>query len=153
MNYVITYDQQSGYKQWLENRLGKRYKDPEARTITMIDPDTKQILAVAVLTRWISGGCEISGASDVSRLPGSGWEFQQAIFNYVFNVAERFRLTAIVSVDNHKSLAMMRGVGFHEEGILYDWFGEGQDAIIFRFTKDDWKQQLQAINKEAQGVQ
>ena len=99
--------------------------------------DDMQIMGVVVYSRWTKHNCEMSVASVTPRFMTRA--FLKVVFGYPFNELGMARVTAVVEADNHKALDMNRGLGFKDEGILRNWYGEGRDGVVMGMLKDECK--------------
>lgn len=144
---------------FVEDRInnGKAYikLDPAtARCVALVDLDVPLIKAVVVLDHWTTHYCEALVASDCK----GEWiqpVFMNAIFDYVFNQAGKVRIHAVTESDNVRAIRMYTKMGVKQEGVLRDWFGEGQDGLAYAITKRDWIESkwYPALNKEQPGVE
>ena len=108
----------------------------ECRWIGSVTEDM-QIMGVVVYSRWTKHNCEMSAASVTPRFMTRA--FLREVFGYPLNELGMARVTAVVEADNHKALNMNRGLGFKDEGILRNWYGEGRDGVVMGMLKDECK--------------
>lgn len=66
----------------------------------------------------------------------AGRDTLRAIFSYPFNQLGLARVTAIVKPGNQKWRKILTDkIGFVHEAKLWDWFGEGKGAHLYRMTR------------------
>lgn len=133
--------QLAGYFEFANRALGgvEFRRDPGAKVIAQLT-DAGAIAAVVVYTRFSSGNCEMSVASDGSRrwLNRSFlyWAFAVPFFQY-----QRRRVMAVADTRDEAVVAFDRAVGFVEEGRLRRWFlhadGTESDGILFGMLRDE----------------
>lgn len=132
---MICWDQNPAYLHFAESVLGVKF-DPRAATwLTSLDQGSR-ILGVVVFSRFTTGNCEITVASRDPRFITK--KFAYAVALYPFGQLGCRRVTAIIAVDNAKSLSLAEQLGFRIEGRLRDWFPSG-DAYILGLLREDCK--------------
>ena len=115
-------------KRYLERELGLFVADPFIGLL--IERDGKTVGAVILndyrpgqnieLTAHICGHCSIRDARDIAR--------------YCFGRVKR--ITAHTNVNNERAWHMLHVLGFKCEGLLRDWFNDG-DAFVFGLLKSE----------------
>lgn len=135
---MVSFIQDLRYLSWLENKLSVRFDPKSAIWLTSLSP-SGSIRGVVVFSRFVDDRtCELTVASDdkagfISR------EFAFAVAYYVWITCKFERVTAIIAVDNSKSLHLAQRLGFQEEGTLRKWFRGGKDAKILGLLREDCK--------------
>ena len=72
---------------------------------------------------------------------GYGYEAVLAVVEYMFERMGRNRIQADVEFDNAASIALLKKVGFKEEGLLRQVEyknGQWNDSYLYAILKDDW---------------
>jgi RimJ/RimL family protein N-acetyltransferase len=86
-------------------------------------------------------GLEVFDEAD--RGKGYGTAAVQALARRLFDDEGARRLEAGTAVDNGSMRAVLRHLGFREEGVLRKWFpsddGDGVDCVMYGMTKDDYE--------------
>ncbi len=59
------------------------------------------------------------------------------LFSYPFEQEGCGRISAIVGVNNKRSLRLIRGLGFTQEGVIRKAMGDGSDGIFFGLLKEE----------------
>lgn len=108
----------------------------ECRWIGSVTEDM-EIMGVVVYSRWTAHNCEMSVASVTPKFMTRA--FLRKVFGYPFTELGLCRVTAVVEVANTKALDMNHGLGFKDEGILRNWYGEGKDGVVMGMLKDECK--------------
>lgn len=122
--------------QFANEVLGVNFIPEECRWIGSVTDDM-QIMGVVVYSRWTKHNCEMSVASVTPRFMTRA--FLRAVFGYPFNELGFARVTAVVEEENVKALNMNHGLGFKDEGILRNWYGEGRNGVVMGMLKDECK--------------
>ena len=122
--------------QFANEILEVNFLPEECRWIASVTEDM-QIMGVVVYSRWTKHNCEMSVASVTPRFLTRS--FLKVVFGYPFNELNFARVTAVVEADNHKALDMNRGLGFKDEGILRNWYGENRNGVVMGMLKDECK--------------
>lgn len=97
-----------------------------------------EIIGVVAFSDWHVNYVEASIASDGT----ARWatrRFLAYCYGYALDYADKLRMNMVTAADNHPAINMHKALGHVQEGQLRDWFGPGRDALIFGFTKQDWK--------------
>lgn len=97
--------------------------------------DDKRILAAIVFTDYTGRSIQCSLAAD-----SPAWCSRRTlreIFTYVFNTCGCIRFTVLVASDNHRSLSLIRRLGFREEGSMRNHYDDGVHLMIFGMLKQE----------------
>lgn len=115
-------------RRYIERELGLHIADPFIGLI--VEKDGKQVGAVILndyrpaqnieLTAHTSGNWNVRDVRDIAR--------------YCFDRVKR--ITAHTSVKNTRAIYMLEALGFKQEGLMRDWFKDG-DAFIFGLLKSE----------------
>lgn len=132
---MIDFAQHPAYLAFAETLLGVKF-DP--RTVTWLTSKSQNgsILGVVVFSRFTAGNCEITVAAVSPRFISKSFAF--AVATYPFIQMNCRRVTAIIAVENVKSLSLAQQLGFGMEGTLKDWFPTG-DAYILGLLRKNCK--------------
>lgn len=96
----------------------------------------ENILGVVVFDRFTESGCELSVASKSPRFLNRS--LLDVVFHYAFVTAKKNRITSVIECDNIDAIKLNKGLGFIEEGVLKEWYGN-KDGIILRMLKSECK--------------
>lgn len=129
---MIDFSQNVMALHWAEDILGVSFQHTPAVWLTQ-HSSAGTILGVVVFSRFTTGNCEITVAS---KGPWLSRDLAFAVGHYVFNTQQCRRVTAIIAVENAKSLKLAQRLGFRIEGTLRDWFPTG-DAHVLGFLAED----------------
>ena len=132
---MIDFAQHPAYLAFAERVLGVKY---DARAVTWLTSrgQNGSILGVVVFSRFTTGNCEITVAARSSHFITK--RFALAVAAYPFIQMDCRRVTAIIAVENEKSLGLAQQLGFRIEGTLKEWFPSG-DAKILGLLREDCK--------------
>lgn len=130
---MIDFSQNVAVLQWAERILGVSFQHTPATWLTSKD-HAGNILGVVIFSRFTTGNCEVTVAAQDPRFITR--ELAAAVAVYAFRQLNCRRLTAIISVDNAKSLKLAQRLGFRIEGTLRDWFPSG-NAHVLGFLAED----------------
>ena len=118
------------FRPWLEARLGTELA-PDAQFMGVI---TEKIVAAAAFSHYTGHDIELSVAAE----PGGGSKrFLSALFAYAFDQAGCARVTVRTRASNVRAIRLAKRIGFQQEGVLRDGFGN-EDAIILGLTRKDY---------------
>jgi RimJ/RimL family protein N-acetyltransferase len=133
---VIDYKQNPAYLGWAENILGVNFAGNPAVWLTSLD-QAGNILGVVVFSSFTKGNCEVTVAAVDPRFITR--RFAIAVAAYAFIQMECRRVTAMIAVENAKSLSLAQRLGFRMEGTAREWFPGGDAYILGLLKKDcDW---------------
>ena len=118
------------------NVLEVKFVPEECRWIGSVTEDM-HIMGVVVYSRWTAHNCEMSVASVTPKFMTRA--FLKKVFRYPFIELGLCRVTAVVEENNIKALKMNHGLGFKDEGILRNWYGEGRNGVVMGMLKDECK--------------
>ena len=118
-----------------EAQLGVLFKSQPTYWLSIVGGEG-ELLFVMVYNNFTTRDCEISCASFGSR-PFTRKVIHD-LFAYPFYQLSLARVSAKISKSNHRALAQISRFGFVEEGLLRDWFPEG-DGIMFGMLKEECK--------------
>ncbi len=107
-----------------------------ARTVALLDDDFQPI-AVSVFDGWTENSAELSIGTDGTKRWASR-DYIDAVYRYGFDHCGKNRLTMVSAASNTQSLVLQEKLGHVKEGVLRDWFGVGEDGVIFSFLRRDW---------------
>lgn len=131
------------YLLWAEERLGVKFDPRTVSLLTNLDKDGS-ILGVVVFSRFFDNRhCELTVVSDGSRRFITK-AFAIAVAHYLWCQCNFERVTAIIAVENSRSLNLAEQLGFQVEGRLRRWYRSG-DAFILGLLREDCKW-LKVIN-------
>jgi len=133
---LVDFAQDPRYLAFAESILGVRFDPRTVTYLTSLD-QSGNILGVAVFSRFTTGNCELTVASSGLNWLSRGFIYRAAA--YAFLQINCRRVTAIIAVENEKSLNLAQQFGFKMEGRLRDWFPSG-DAFILGLMAEqcDW---------------
>ena len=132
---MIAWEQSPVYLRFAEALLRVKFDPKTVTTLTSKSQDGT-ILGVVVFSRFTTGNCEITVASQSPRFISKGFAFTVAA--YVFGQLNCQRCTAIIAVENDRSLNLAQQLGFRIEGTLRKWYPSG-DAYILGLLREDCK--------------
>lgn len=118
-----------------------------ARCVALLDAAYTPI-AVAVFDSWTDNGCELSIATDGTKRWATR-RFIRAVYSYAFDHCDKQRITMTVSVANLQALKLHQDLGHAMEGVLRDWHGEHQDAIVFSVLRREYVNSRWAKDRSA----
>lgn len=122
----------------VEHINGKEVFNREnARAVCMRDQDGK-IIAAIVYDNWDDWGVEVTIATDGTKR----WATRDYLakgYSYPLETCGKLRMTMVTAMSNTAAINMHKALNHPVEGVLRDWFGPGQDALIYGFTKQDWQ--------------
>lgn len=129
---------------WFTDRIGiaGTWKTDEARVIAHVIDDggparPENVLVVVLLNHWTPFTCEGNIVSDGTRRWMSR-DFAFTVYDYVFNQAGKTRMNFSVAPDNAAAIRMHEKLGHQFEGRFADALGDGNDLLIYGFTKRQW---------------
>lgn len=85
----------------------------------------------AFLTVEMSAACVSSYAFSIGIV--------NAVSDYVFRQLSANRVEARTSADNKRARAMLKALGFTEEGVSACYFGPRRHAVVARILKSEWE--------------
>lgn len=132
---TVDFSQNLGALQWAERVLGQRFDSRSACWLTSLSK-SGSILGVVIFSRFTTGNCEITVAAKDPRFISK--RFALAVASYPFIQLGYRRVTAIIAVDNEKSLSLAQRLGFRIEGTARYWYPNG-DAHILGLLREDCK--------------
>jgi len=143
LSRVVVTDQKQAplFCHWLSLQVGDGEYDPnECRTVGHmgIEDGKPTILSVVAFNRWMTSSCDATIATNGSPRAASRL-FVWTVYDFVFRHANKTRLNLIVRPDNAKSIALQHNLGHTLDCTLKDHYGEGQDALLFSCTRDQWR--------------
>lgn len=130
---MIDFQQDPKALLWAEGVLGVSFKGTPATWLTSLDQQGT-ILGVVIFSRFTTGNCEITVVARNPRFITKTFAF--AVAYYPFIQLGLRRVTAIIAVENVKSLRLAQRLGFRNEGTLKNWFSSG-DAHILGLLRED----------------
>ena len=112
---------------------------PGFRAIGILRGDGALIAGVVFSSnRQLFGTWEISAASVCSH--ACSIEMSNQIYRFAFQQLPNInRLEARTSADNRRARALLRAVGFTEEGVQADYYGPRRHAVMARLLKSEWE--------------
>jgi RimJ/RimL family protein N-acetyltransferase len=132
---MIDFSQNQTCLRWAEKILGVNFSHTPATWLTAINQQGT-ILGVVIFSRFTTGNCEVTVVLKDTFLPRL---LMLASAAYVFEQLGYRRATAIIAVENERSLKSAQRLGFRIEGRLRDWFPTG-DAFILGMLREDFLQ-------------
>lgn len=132
----ITHAQDLELLEFANRTLGVKFNPGQCAWISRLNDDGTP-LVVVVFDRFSPYNCEMTIATDGSKRWYSR-EFVGILSRYAFNQMKLRRVTVVVGEDNQKSLKMCRQLGYVQEAILKDWFGD-KDGVAMRMTRAECK--------------
>lgn len=127
---MITIEQKQEHLDFLNKILDSNLQYPNCVSVANLDANGG-IMAVIGFYNFSKYSCDLAVACVNPKACSKA--FLDVCFHYVFNTAKKARATCIASEDNKRSLKLIRGLGFSEEGRLKNMFGD-KDGIIFGMT-------------------
>lgn len=70
---------------------------------------------------------------------------QIALGEHAFGKLEAFRVWSRTSLENKPARAMLKHLGFIEEGVEGHWYGKGRHAVRMRLIKPDWERRWRTM--------
>ncbi|MCL7999977.1 GNAT family protein [Brucella sp. TWI432] len=134
MSLEFDHSRRPKYRNWAAEKIGISNFRPDAVTITAIK--NGEITAVTVFDTFSDNDCQIHVASDGSR----NWlsrQYLHMVFAYPFQQLRFRRLTSLISVNNHASLAFCKQTGFAREGLLRKAAESGEDLVLFGMLREE----------------
>lgn len=130
---MILWDKHPAHLQLANEKLGTNFNPTQVMWRTLLKADlTPQ--AVIIFSDWTPWCCEVSGVvlekGCVTRF------FIHSCAEYAFRHVGR--VNAVVRADNKEVLALLPRLGFTQEAVLRQWYGE-QDGVLFRMLRDQCK--------------
>jgi len=122
---------------WWNARMDQVALEKTQSAICVVDPNTNQIIAVALFHNFKGHDIEIGFAADDPRWAERG--VIRAIFHYVFEQLGCSRLTTITAKNNKRARKLDEGLGFKLEGVHENGMAPGVTAISYGMTKENCK--------------
>lgn len=127
----LAFDQNVVYRHWLYERLEVPFLGYDVQTISVIRND--EIAAVIAYYNFTKRDCFIAAAAEGFWLTKS---VIQVVFRYPFVQLECKRITAICNERNERSIKLVTGLGFKQEGRVRDYY-ESADALVLGLLKHE----------------
>lgn len=117
---------------------------PGFRSIGILREDGALIAGVVFSSnRQDFGAWEVSGASIYSC--ACSIEMANSIYRFAFQQLPKInRIEARTAADNRRARAMLKGLGFTEEGVNADYYGPRRHAVMARLLKAEWERRQRA---------
>lgn len=115
--------------------IGEEVFDEETSYTIAIFDDDGEFMAVLIYNNWDHENIAMHIASVSPK-----WATRATLrvaFDYPFNQLGVQRVTAPVQSSNHKVQDMLNRLGFTNEGRLRDYYGKGEDEILFGMLKNE----------------
>jgi L-amino acid N-acyltransferase YncA len=93
--------------------------------------------AVVGAERWSDNACFVHLAINDSRVLAGNALLDQ-IADYLFDINGLKFMLSTVSSKNEASLKLQLALGFKEISRIADCFGDGEDMLILKLTREDW---------------
>jgi RimJ/RimL family protein N-acetyltransferase len=122
---------------WVAEKLNDMPWATSFSALGMLDQDRKRLIAGVIYHGYTGTDIILSIAATSPK-----WCRKSnlaMIFNYPFNTLGCRRATVIVDEHNHRSLRMVRGFGFQQEGLLREAAPDGSNRILFGMLKQECK--------------
>lgn len=132
----FTYQREPEFVEWLSRELDVPLVPSMTATLTFIDEG--QIVGVVGYTNWTKHNVEMLFALKSPKYANR--RLYREMFQYPFSIPGILRVSGIVDPRNTHSVELHEKL-YEREAMLKDWFGEGNDAILYRLTKQRAKQQ------------
>jgi hypothetical protein len=103
--------------------------------IVAYDQDTFETLAVLVAQEWTHTACYVHQIVLKTFVMRHGW-FEE-IAEWLFTIAGRLKLYALVPGDNKKALSLNKKLGFKEKVTLEQAYDYDVDFVLMELNRDD----------------
>ena len=127
----LVFDQNIVFRHWLYQRLEVEFLGYDVQTIGIVRND--QIAAVIGYYNFTKRNCFIAVAGDGFWLTRS---VIRVAFRYPFVQMNHERVTALCNERNAKSIKLMTGLGFSNEGQFRNYY-HNADALAFGMLKNE----------------
>lgn len=120
------YGQDQAVAEWVAQRLGIPIQPPY-RAIG-VENEQGEAIGGMVFNDWTGANVEITifGPGALTR------KTLRVALRYVFGELKALRLTARTKRDNGMMQAVLGRLGFEREGVMRDYYGRGQHAVLYR---------------------
>ena len=109
--------------------------------IVAYDAETHRTLAVLVAQEWTFTACFVHWVVLNKMVFKHG--FIEEIANWLFTVANRRKVYALIQSDNKNSISVCEKMGFKEKSVLEEAYDEDIDFVLMEAKREDcpyWKQ-------------
>jgi len=100
--------------------------------------DTGELYGVCLMESWTEGSCQVHVVV-INPICLKNYKFIIEVFNYIFNVGNRFVVIGFVSSNNVKALSFDKRIGFKEIARIKDGFKKGIDTVILELRRENCK--------------
>lgn len=135
---MLLYGAHEYVARWVALQIDPKFEVPQTgyTAIGILD-EMKQLIGGCVYTNYRTTDIEIWMAGFGRWVTPNNF---RKVFRYPFYQLGVRRVSAIAKRKNKRSREMLKRLHFQEEGIMRDFFSDGQDAFIYGLLKKDYEQ-------------